>query len=238
MFSVDWEKISYANVTDTIRTVVPILGVYIAYKSYKKYIKNKLLEKQLEQVIKIIEKIKQCKFSFYFLISEGQSKQEEILKEIPKAISQFEIVKDDIKIKVFKQESNLFEIALLSRKCTLFKDLQISDTANKQLKELEQFCYDPLVPKSIANQLNLFLISDEIFIVGKMRAPQISTNYVLIGSPGHEDELETPSDISYFSSKETKTAFKSWQHFTRSTKELSKSIKSWMKNNGVQEINL
>lgn len=238
MFSIDWETITYANITDTIRTFVSIVGLFIAYKSYKKYIKNKLLEKQLEQVIKSIDKIKQCKFSFYFFISEEQITQQELEHEMSKALPLFDFIKNNKKVQVFKQESNLFEIDLLPRNRILFKDLQISDTANKQLKELEQFCYDPLVPKSIANQLNPFLISDEIFVVGKMQAPQISNNYVLIGSPGHEDELETPSDISYFSSKETETAFKSWQHFIRSTKELTKSIKYWMRNNGVQEINL
>lgn len=238
MFSIDWEKITYANVTNTIRTFVTIVGVFIAYKSYKKYIKNKLLEKQLEQVIKMIEKIKQCKFSFYFHLSEEQIKKQDIEKEISKAVYQFNITKNNIEFQVFKQETNLFEIALLPHNRILFKDFQISDTANKQLKELEYFCYDPLVPKSIANQLNPFLISDEIFVLGKMQAPQISNNYVLIGSPGHEDELLTPSHISYFSSKEKETAFKSWQHFIKSTKYLTKSIKSWMKNNGVQEINL
>lgn len=236
MFSIDWEKITYANVTDTIRTIVPIFGVYIAYKSYTKYIKNKLLEKQLEQVIKIIEKIKQCKFLFSFHIPEYQIKQQDIEKEIPKAMQWLEIIDNNIKIKVLKQESNLFEIALLSPNCMIFQNLKITDTANEQLKELRVFCNDPLVPKSIANQINRFLVSDEIFLSGKSKASFTSNNYVTIASPGHEDEINTPSDTSSFSSKET--AFKSWRNFILSTKNLSKSIKNWMKNNGIKEINL
>lgn len=236
MFSIDWEKITYANVTDTIRTIVPIFGVYIAYKSYTKYIKNKLLEKQLEQVIKIIEKIQQCKFIFSFHILEYQIKQQDIEKEIPKAMQWLEFIDNNIKNKVLKQESNLFDIALLSPNCMIFQNLKITDSANEQFKELRVFCNDPLVPKSIANQINRFLVSDEIFLSGKSKASFTSNNYVTIASPGHEGEINTPSDTSSFSSKET--AFKSWRNFIISTKYLSKSIKNWMKNNGIKEINL
>jgi hypothetical protein len=250
MFSIDVEKITCADVRDTVRTIATIVGVWIACISYQKYIKNKLLEKQLEQVIKIIEKIKECKFTFSFYISEEQITQQDIDKQIPKAVEAFELYQNDIKFKTLTQESNLFEIALYSRNCkfeiallsqnyknVIFKDLKITKAAYQQFQELNQFSHDPLVPKSIAKEINNFLLSDEIFSIGQMKAPSTSANYVIIAS-SKTDELKDASDISFFSKEENETAFKDWQKFLVSTKELLESIKAWMKSNGITEINL
>ena len=70
-----------------------------------------------------------------------------------------------------------------------------------------------------------------------MKADVTSANYVIIAIKS-QDSLSDASDISFFCRTENETSFKSWGNFIVSTKELLKSIKIWMKNNGITEINL
>jgi hypothetical protein len=217
--------------------IVSFLTFYVAYLAYKKYIKNKLQEKQLDVVLKLIEVIGNTNLCMNFHLRKSTNSLTAFNNS---EINQYEIIEVNEGLKILKFEKNIFELTNLSdkslfKKKHLFADLSITASEKNKIDQLVNFSSNPLLPKSIAAKVKKFSISKNHFEVGLMKDPNpnVSQSFVRIGC-GEEGEF---SDISKYRNNEDGVAFKSWDDFFQSCQMLSESIKKWLSKHGITEIN-
>jgi hypothetical protein len=137
-------------------------------------------------------------------------------------------------------EKNIFELAdlpnhSLFKKESVFVDISITEIEKEKINNIVKLASNPIMPKSIAIILKRFKISDETFDVGLLDGYNNKpVSFVRIGRDGQNKF----SNISRHRANEDGLALTSWGEFIRSCQSLSKSIKKWMKNHGIEEINL
>lgn len=208
------------------------LTLWLAWLAYTKFIKNKLLEKQLDVVIHLIEVLRDTNFQLIFYQHETSNLDNSYKSEI----SQIELTNG---YKVYMREKSIFELANLPdhslfKKESIFVDISITEIEKEKIDNIVKLALNPIMPKSIAILLKRFKISEDTFIVGSGKNIHKSVSYVCIG----RGEVGEFSDVSGFYSDEDGLALTSWGEFIRSCQFLSKSIEKWMKNHGIKEINL
>jgi hypothetical protein len=217
--------------------IVSSLTLYVAYLAYKKYIENKLQEKQLDVVLKLIEVIGNTNLCMNFHLRKSTNS---LTASNNSEINQYEIIEYNEGIKILKFEKNIFELTNLSdeslfKKKYLFTDLSITASEKNKIDQLVNFSSNPILPKSIAAEVKKFSISEKYFAIGLMKNPTLnaSQSFIRIGC-GEEGEF---SDISKYRNNEDGVAFKSWDDFIQSCQMLSESIKKWLSKHGITEIN-
>jgi hypothetical protein len=214
--------------------IVSGLTLWVACLAYTKFIKNKLLEKQLDVVIELIEALREVDLVLKFYLNHTDNSIDRYQAEI----NQYESLGFTNGSKILDITKNIFELAdlpdsSLFKNSDIFSDISLTAIEKEKIDSFMEFDSNPILPNSIAIILKKFRISDESFTVGLMKNPHRSLSFVGIGY-GKEGEL---SDISGYCGDKDGVAFTSWQEFIQCCQSVSEAIKKWMKAHGITEIN-
>jgi hypothetical protein len=227
----DWFDI----VGNILRLVISILSLFLAYWAYERYINNKLLEKQLETVLKLIEVLQEKKLSFKFYLGNSE-KNIDICRVEIEQYSEIQFGS----YKVLGRDLNFFELVNLPfnslfKKGCIFQSIKLSINEKNKINEWVNFASDPILPKTIADTLREFRLSEDTFLIGQIGDKHQSPSFVLIGQI---TDTQSYNDISAFLEENDGEAFKSWRDFIKACDDTSQAIKSWLKKHGITEINL
>lgn len=217
--------------------IISVLTLWVAWLAYTKYIKHKLLEKQLDVVINLIELLRDSKFFLTFHINYDSNSLSDYQKS---EISQYETLGLKGGTRILEIEKNMFELVNLSnnslfKMSRIFVDISLTQSSKQQIDSFTRFSSNPIMPRAIAQVLKNFKISDETFTLGLLGNPHKSSSFVCFG----QRQENNVSDISGFCDNDKDgVAFTSWENFIQACQSLSKSIKKWMKDHGITDVNL
>lgn len=214
--------------------IVSGLTLWVAWLAYTKFIKNKLLEKQLYVVIELIETLREVNLELKFHLKPTGDTIDCYQAEI----NQYESLGFSNGSKILDITKNIFELVdlpdnSLFKNGDIFVDISLTAIEKEKIDSFIKFDSNPLLPNSIAIILKKFRISDQSFTVGLMKNPHRSPSFVTIGH-GEEGKI---SDISGYCGDKDGVAFTSWREFIQCCQSVSEAIKKWMKVHGITEIN-
>lgn len=198
--------------------------VLIAFLAYKGFVKDKLREKQLEEVLALIETLRSSSFLCGFITN-----QEPIIN-FSSSFNIFTIVSPQANTSI-----SLFHPSL-SRSSKIYLSYQVI----LFFEGLTNFETSPLLPRETSRKLSLFQI---LLTDIQDFAPTLSNPYpvsaVVIGDMSNPNVVYNISDFLIHQIQyQEASAFISWGGFTDAFHDLVESIRDWMSSVGITDLNL
>jgi len=181
----------------------------ILYLAYKRFIKQQFATKQLETVLNLISEIQDKSICFIFIRDDG-----------------------------FISYSNftLFEVARFV-KGEQYRLVYHLDNSKSNIPFLK-YLSSPLIPKSIAKQLEHFLSRHEQMELYENLVKEKTTFVVIAESADEFVEAKKSNQFRSVIKPEDAKAYESWTNFIECSKNLERSIYSWVKKYGINDLNI
>lgn len=215
-------------ISDIAGIGTPLIA-FIAYLEYRSKVANKVDEKQLSKVLKLLEDMNNCKFKV-----KAQRNKGHIFADQNKRLT-------DLTYNFNYQDPNSF----------MYKDYDefiINKKFLDYLLQISDYCTDILIPPEIANELRKFVIRQVNYYKLKpdnnsLEKP-LESSYIQIFQKSEKEEENTLQDMIRLSATYTyifqakESPYKSWTDFRIQLNILMKAIYKWLKKHNIEEINL
>lgn len=198
-----------------ISFLVSCLSFYISFNTYKNFVRNEFIKKQIQVVTDLVSYLHEDSFQLSFTRYNANGSASGQYKTTIFELSELKIVEKD---RDFYENPICF-----GRNCN-------------QVLDVKKFIHNPFLPKSIADELVNFYSRNHIDVnISSLNGDKV----IILDSKHFEKGLfELPDTKSRIIKHSTAFALQTYENLCACSANLEKSIVKWLEKYKVKEINI